>query len=379
MNDLELFRKQINEIDEKLVELFLKRLQIVSQVGVYKKANNIPILDIARERQIIEKYMTAAESEAQKKYIREFMENLLFISRKVQSDMYRSDGTIESAIPFLDIESRKIGYQGIKGCFSHQACLEYFGDSVEAVSFESFREVFDSIEEGNIKYGVLPIENSSSGSITEVYDLLREYNFYILGEKCLKIEHNLLAVPGAEISDIKEVYSHQQGLLQCDKFLLSMPHIKPVPYFDTAGSALYVSREGEKSKACIAGKNAASIYGLNVLRENIQSNMNNFTRFIIIGKDLEICRDADKISVIISLPHKVGALHGILRYFDEYRSNMQKIESRPIMGKSWQYFFYIDFMGNVSEEYTKRILAGIEKDSLYYRFLGNYRNGADCR
>lgn len=376
MYDLDLLRKQINEIDEELTALFLKRLQIVSEIGEYKKANNLQILDISREKQIIDKYLAKTESESDKMYLREFLENTMFISRKLQSDICSSHRKIEHKSPSRELQSYNIGYQGVKGCFSHQACLEYFGESAETVSFEGFKDVFNAIEEGRIKYGMLPIENSSSGSITEVYDLIREHNFYILGEKCLKVEHNLMAVEGTEISDIKEVYSHYQGLLQCGKFLTGMPEMKPIPYFDTAGSAEYVSRLGEKSKACIAGKNAARIYGLNILKENVQSNMNNYTRFIVIGKELEIDRDADKISVIISLPHKVGALYGILRYFADYKSNMQKIESRPIVGKSWQYFFYIDFMGNISEENTKEILDGIEKNSLYYRFLGNYRNGA---
>jgi chorismate mutase/prephenate dehydratase len=379
MNDLELLRNQINEVDEELIELFLKRLKIVSQVGEYKKRKGLQILDTAREKQIIDKYTDKAENDTEKKYVREFLENLMSISRKVQGEICLSGSTVKYSGLSRDYCGFRVGYQGVKGCFSHQACFEYFGESTEAVSLESFKDIFDAIQKEEIKYGVLPIENSSSGSITEVYDLIRQYNFFILGEKCLKIEHNLMGVKGAQISDIKEVYSHYQGFLQCGRFLTDMPDVKTIPHFDTAGSAEYVSGIGDKTKACIAGKNAARIYGLDILKENIQSFNNNHTRFIIIGKELEVDRDADKISVIISIPHKSGALYDILKYFADHKSNMQKIESRPMDGEPWQYFFYIDFSGNIEEKNTKELLGCIERGSLYYRFLGNYRNGADCR
>lgn len=267
----------------------------------------------------------------------------------------------------------KVGFQGVEASFSHQALIEYFGNEVETSSFLSFKDVFDALERGEIKYGILPIENSSTGSITEVYDLLRKYGFWIVGEKCIKVDHNLLGIKDTKLSDIKEVYSHEQGFLQCKDFFDNYKDWRLIPYFNTAKSALYISRENLKNKVCVASKKAAEIYGLHILKENINYSSNNYTRFIIIGRHMRIKKSCNKITIVITLPHKVGSLHGILKHFVEHNSNMMKIESRPIVGKSWEYFFYIDFEGNILDENTKDVLKGIEEESRYFKFLGNYR------
>ncbi len=269
--------------------------------------------------------------------------------------------------------SYKVGFQGVRASFSHQALIEYFGDSEDTACFSRFEQVFEALENEKIRYGVLPIENSSTGGIAEVYDLLRKYGFYIVGEKCIKVDHNLLGIKGAEILDIDEIYSHEQGFLQCKEFLDSHENWRLIPYFNTAKSAELIKDENLKRKGCIASKKAAEVYGLDILKTNINYNVNNHTRFIIIEKNMKFSEDLDKISVVIALAHKSGALYSILRYFEEYNSNMIKIESRPMVDKSWEYFFYIDFHGNLLEEGTKNLLKDIEKDSLYFKFLGNYK------
>lgn len=266
-----------------------------------------------------------------------------------------------------------IGYQGVPGCYSHQAAIQYFGENARALSYRSFKDVFEALGSEQIMYGLLPIENSTSGSINEVYDLLREYGFYIVGEKYMEIEHSLLAVEGTELSDIREVYSHQQGLLQCSRYLSEHPEWKQVPYFDTAGSAEYIAREGLKSKACIAGEKAAAVYGLCVIERNIQDIINNTTRFVIVSKKGYEIEGANKASILFSVPHKPGSLYGVLRYFAEGNCNLLKIESRPLRGKPWEYFFYIDFFGNINEPGIKAILSAVEKECSYFRLLGNYR------
>jgi chorismate mutase/prephenate dehydratase len=266
-----------------------------------------------------------------------------------------------------------VGYQGVPGCYSHQAAIQYFGDEAEALSCRSFKDVFEALAEGEIQYGVLPIENSTSGSINEVYDLLREYGFYITGERYLEIEHSLLAVNGAQLSDICEVYSHQQGLLQCSLYLSEHPEWRQVPYFDTAGSAEYIAREGLKSKACIAGEKAASVYGLCVIEYSIQDISSNSTRFVIVSKKGCETEGANKVSILFSVPHKPGTLYGILRHFAEGNCNLMKIESRPLRGKPWEYFFYIDFTGSIKEPGIREILSAVEKECSYFRLLGNYR------
>jgi chorismate mutase/prephenate dehydratase len=280
----------------------------------------------------------------------------------------------KGSVPIMDI-----GYQGVPGCYSYQIGLEYFGEEIETLSCRRFRDVFEALAKGEIQYGILPIENSTSGSINDVYDLLREYEFHIVGEKCLKVEHNLLGMEGAELTDIREVYSHEQGLIQCSRYLSEHPEWKQVPYFDTAGSAEYVSKEGLKFKACIAGKMAAAVYGLAIINSNIQDSRNNSTRFVIISKDKLETEKADKISIIISVPHKPGALYRILKRFAEGNCNLMKIESRPLEDKPWEYFFYIDFGGNLKEEGTTSIMSDIERESLYFRLLGNYESEAGCR
>lgn len=266
----------------------------------------------------------------------------------------------------------RIGFQGVEGSFSHQALTEYFGKEKEAVSYQSFRDVFDALGKAEIKYGILPLENSSTGGISEVYDLLGEYGFYIVGEKCIKVDQNLLGIRGAEISGIEEVYSHIQGFMQSKEYLDKHPEWKLIPYRNTARSALYISKENLKSKACVASRKAAEIYGLDILKENINDSSNNYTRFIIIGRDMELSEDCEKITIVATLPHKVGVLYSILKHFADNDSNLLKIESRPILGKPWEYCFYIDFQGNLLDQKTQNIFNDIKADGVNYKFLGNY-------
>lgn len=377
LDELEMLRLNINETDAKLVELFINRMELVAKVGEYKAARDIKIYDPVRERAVIERVSNGVKAGFNIKYVEQFMENLMLLSRRFQGDIIgrkQEPPESEDSNP-LNI----IGYQGVPGCYSYQAGLEYFGETVETLSCHSFRDVFEALANGKIQYGVLPIENSTSGSINDVYDLLREYEFYIVGEKCLKVEHSLLGMKGSELTDIREVYSHQQGLIQCTRYLSEHPEWKQVPYFDTAGSAEYVSMEGLKSKACIAGEMAAAVYDLDIISRNVQDNRNNSTRFVIIGKDKLETEKADKISIIISVAHKPGTLHGILKHFAEAGYNLMKIESRPLEGKAWEYFFYIDFGGNLRDEGTRSILEDIEKECSYFRLLGNYRSEAGCK
>jgi len=376
LDELEILRQKINETDEKLVKLFIERMALAKKVGEYKSGKNMKIYDPAREKDIIDRFVNGVRVDFYIKYIEQFLENLMFLSRRLQGDIIGRKQE-PSKIENLNT-SMAIGYQGVPGCYSYQAGLEYFGEGIEALSYHSFRDVFDALAKGEIQYGILPIENTTSGSINEVYDLLREYEFYIVGEKCLRVEHSLLAVEGAKLSDIKEIYSHRQGLIQCSRYLSQYPEWKQIPYFDTAGSAEYIAKEGLKSKACIAGEKAASVYGLCVICRGIQDNRNNSTRFVIISKAKLDNEKADKISIVFSVPHKPGSLYGILRYFAEGNCNLMKIESRPLEDKAWEYFFYTDFSGNINEEGIRGILADMEKECSYFRLLGNYASEVGC-
>jgi chorismate mutase/prephenate dehydratase len=393
MEDLGWLREQIDEIDKSLVELFKRRMDIVSKVADYKIRNSMEVLDRGREEDIINRHLQCVGKDSSKDIVKEFLETLMGISRKVQKDMLskseerhkynikeeKNEEITKDIVKAIynsigDEEKFKVGFQGVPASFSHQALIEYFGGMIETECFTSFENIFKAIDEETIKYGVLPIENSSTGGIAEVYDLLGKYSFYIVGEKCVKVDQNLMAIEGSEILDIEEVYSHSQGFLQCSEFFNEHPNWKLIPYFNTARSAQYVSEEGSKNKACVASKKAAEVYALNILKENINYNSNNHTRFIIISKNMEHNNECNKVSVGISLPHKVGALNNILQYFSENRLNMIKIESRPIPGRSWEYFFYIDFQGNILDENTQNALRGIENHSIYFKLLGNYKS-----
>jgi chorismate mutase / prephenate dehydratase len=369
--DIDYLRQQINEIDKKLIELFIQRMEVVNNVALYKKENSAPLVDKAREEEIIKKHLIKATSVVQELQLIEFLESLMDISKKAQMKILNNTNyNIKKNEP---VQMCTVGFQGVKGSYSHQALMECFDEEIiESKCYLSFKDVFEGLRSDEIKYGILPIENSSTGGIAEVYDLLGEYNFYIVGEKSIKVEHNLLGLPGADISKIEEVYSHTQGFLQCSQFFENYPQWRLIPYFNTAKSAEYIQKEKVTSKACVASTSAAELYGLNIIKDNISNSNKNYTRFIIISKDMKLEPKCDKISIVITLHHKTGTLFNILKHFAENDTNMLKIESRPILGKSWQYFFYIDFNGNLNNDNTAKVIKNIMEESIYFKLLGNY-------
>ncbi|OAA91975.1 prephenate dehydratase [Clostridium ljungdahlii] len=377
MEDLEYLRDEINKIDKEMIELFEKRAKISRKVAEYKMENSMNILDKSREEEVIKANLKNLKDKSIKDEAKTFLKNVMEISRNIQKREFKqSSKNSEIKAKGQNSDAFKVGFQGVPASFSHEALIEYFGNKSEALNFESFKDVFEALKNGTIKYGVLPIENSSTGGIPQVYDLIGEYDFYIVGEKCIEVNHNLLGVKGASVCDIEEVYSHSQAFMQSSKFFEKHKNWRLIPYFNTARSAQYVSEQNVKSKAAIASKNAAKLYGLDIIEENINYNSNNYTRFIIMGKDIKSDKQCDKISILITLPHKPGTLCNILKYFHENNLNMTKIESRPIINKSWQYFFYIDFDGNIMNKDTRYALKGIEEESVYFKLLGNYKG--DC-
>lgn len=363
---LEEYRDKIDEIDEKLAKLFIERMETVTKVGQYKKENEIPILNRKREEEVLEKNIGRL-NETLKEEGREFFEAIMSISRDYQQKIIFNKGK--------DPKKRKmsIGYQGVKGSFGHQALMEYFKEDEDIKNYTEFEDLFKGMKKGEVEYGVLPIENSSTGAINKVYDLLRKYGFSIVGEQCIKIDQNIIGISGTTLLDIKEVYSHTQGFEQSSLFLSSHNDWRLIPYHNTAMSAKYVKELNDKSKVAIASREAAKIYGLQIVKEGINDNRNNTTRFIIIGKDLKSKEDANKISVVFTLKHEAGNLYNSLRFFAENSLNLLKIESRPMEESTWEYFFYIDFEGNLKNEAVQRALKKLEEDSSYFRILGCYK------
>ncbi|MGG5460873.1 chorismate mutase [Clostridium sp. B9] len=361
-------RNRIDEIDKELMKLFEERMNVVLGVAQYKKERNMPIFHKDRENQVIEKNLKRIDNKELLPYAEEMLHALMDISKEYQQDKI---GMTE--IPLSKGSEIKIGFQGEKGSFSEEALIEYFGESYETFNFDEFEDVFEALKFRNIDYGILPIENSSTGSITDIYDLLNKFGFHIVGEKNLRIEHNLLGVKGAKVEDIKEIYSHLQGFEQSSEFLKDMKECKKIPYYNTAISAKYVSDENDKSKAAIGSKRASKIYDLEVLKASINNIKENYTRFIIIGRELESNELCDKMTLSFSLPNTVGSLYDKLKIFSDNKINMRKIESRPIGDGTFSYLFYIDIDGNIKDEPIKDILSELRDSISDYRILGCYK------
>jgi chorismate mutase/prephenate dehydratase len=368
MKDIKILRSEIDDIDSKLIELFEQRMEVALSIAEYKKENNMDILNESREQEVIARGEKKLCNKNLKVALRKFLKCIMEISKEVQS------GVLSSSVEKVNIDNKVIvGFQGVAGSFSEQALLDYFGENTKTKAVDEFEDIFTELESETIKYGILPIENSSTGGITEVYDLLNKYDFKIVGEVCLKVEHNLMALPGANIEDITQVYSHLQALSQCSKFLKLKNSWTLVSFCNTAKSAELVYNSNDKYKAAIGSRRAAELYNLNILESNINSNSKNTTRFIIISKNIELSSEYNKISVIFATPHKAGSLYNILRHFAENNINLLKIESRPIWDKPWEYFFYIDFQGNLDEDIVKEAMIEIRKASSYFKILGNYK------
>ncbi|MGL4740152.1 MAG: chorismate mutase [Sarcina sp.] len=368
MKDLRYCRKRIDEIDEKLMELFEERMNIVVDVARYKAENNLPIFHKDREDEVIRKNVDRIKNDLLKKHAKKMLHELMDISKDYQCE---NIGKREAALS----KGREIrlGFQGDLGSFGEEALIKYFGEDYAKTNYEEFEDVFVALKFFEIDYGVLPIENSSTGSITKVYDLLKKYNFHIVGETQLKIEQNLLGVKGSKISDLKEIYSHNQGFEQSSEYLKTLLDVKNIPYHNTAISAKYVSECGDKTKGAIAGLRAAKIYNLDILKKDINNAKENNTRFVVIGRELESNELCDKLTIAFSVLNKAGSLYKQLEVFSEKGINMIKIESRPMGNGSFNYFFYVDIDGNLENKEVSEALDIIKNSTEDFRILGAYK------
>lgn len=370
MKDLEQCRIEIDEIDQEIIALFEKRMKVCKEVVTYKLENNKEIFQPEREKEVIRKNVHRVQEESLRPYASNFMHDMMNISKSYQSSFV----PLTETYTFLEPKKENIvvGYQGVAGAFSYQSMHTYFGD-VKSKAYPNFEDVFIALQDDEIDYGIVPLENSSTGAINDNYDLVRDYGFYIVGEQSISISQHLLGLPNSEISDIKEAYSHPQGLQQSTQFLKQYPAIITKEYTNTAASAKYVREQGDITKAAIASKEAAQLYGLKVLAENIENQSSNHTRFIIFGKSLEKHPEANRVSIVFTLQHQVGTLYSILKSIKEYHINLSRIESRPLTNKPWQYYFYIDFEGNLEDVNVQKAIEQMKTYCLTLRVLGNYQ------
>ena len=375
--DLTEIRQEIDGIDQELVRLFCARMNLSAQVADYKKANNLPIFVPARERAILQKVARMAGPEMEN-YTRVLYSMLFELSRSYQSKrngeispLYQTISQAIEHTPKLFPQSPIVACQGVEGAYSQIACEKIFKSPL-IMYFKSFDAVFNAIEQGMCQYGILPIENSTAGSVTKVYDLMIRHNFSIVRTFRLKIDHNLLANPGATLADIKTIYSHEQAISQCSDFLHSLLGVNVVPVENTALASEMVAKSGSKEVAALSSRSCAELYGLQCLAASVQDKGNNRTRFICISKNLEIYPGADKTSIMMVTPHKPGALYKVLARLYTLGINVTKLESRPIPDREFEFMFYFDLETSIySEEYVQ-LMCELDELCEEFKYLGSY-------
>lgn len=375
--DLTEIRQEIDGIDQELVRLFCARMNLSAQVADYKKANNLPIFVPARERAILQKVAQMAGPEMEN-YTRVLYSMLFELSRSYQSKrngeispLYQTISQAIEHTPKLFPQNPIVACQGVEGAYSQIACEKIFKSPL-IMYFKSFDAVFNAIEQGMCQYGILPIENSTAGSVTKVYDLMIRHNFSIVRTFRLKIDHNLLANPGATLANIKTIYSHEQAISQCSDFLHSLPGVNVVPVENTALASEMVAKSGSKEVAALSSRSCAELYGLQCLAASVQDKGNNRTRFICISKNLEIYPGADKTSIMMVTPHKPGALYKVLARLYTLGINVTKLESRPIPDREFEFMFYFDLETSIySEEYVQ-LMCELDELCEEFKYLGSY-------
>lgn len=376
MRDLSEVRVDIDRIDAEIVRLLEERLELVTQVAEYKIANGKPVLDKKREAEKLERLTQMADNDFSKQSINELFTQIMAICRKRQYQLLaRQEQVKENEFEIkdsLEMENARVVYQGVEGAYSQMAMKAFFGGNISSFHVDTWKDAMEAIKKGEADYAVLPIENSSAGIVSENYDLLVEYDNYIVGEQTIRINHALLGLEEAELKDITCVYSHPQALMQCVDFLDEHKEWERISLKNTAVSAKKIVEDGQKNQAAIANPLTAELYGLKVLKESINYSSENSTRFMIVsGK--RICRkDAGKISICFEIPHESGSLYQTLSHIIFNDLNMNKIESRPIKDKSFEYRFFVDFEGNLADGAVQNALKGLREEVLELRVLGNY-------
>ena len=378
MLDLGEIREKIDGIDKQLVSLFEERMALCHSVAEYKISTGKKVLDTEREN---------AKLAAITKMVQNFPENVHAINDLFSQIMANSR---KMPVPFIrrkrsDIKKSrmklwtkwtrptcKVVYQGVPGAYRYTAMKRYFGENVENFHVPTWRDAMEAVKMGKADYAVLPIENSTAGIVAGVYDLLQEYNNYIIAETYIKVEHALLGLPGTDLDKVTTVYSHPQGLMQCEGFLEQHKDWNQISQANTAQSAQKVLLEKNPSHVAIASEEAAQVYGLEVLKHKINDLDNNTTRFVIVTNTRKFVKNAKKMSIVFETANEAGTLYNLLSHIIYNGLNMNKIESRPIEGREWEFRFFVDFEGNIDDPRVINALRGIEEESKKIKLLGNY-------
>ena len=375
--DLNDYRRQIDEIDTQLLAQFAQPMEVAAGIAAYKKEHGLPVLDSGRERQKLLD-IAAKSPDAVKEYAVSLYSLLFELSRGYQnrvlgvsSDLTEQIAQAIESTPKLFPESAAVACQGVEGAYSQLACDRLFR-LPNIFYFSSFDAVFSAIENGLCQYGVIPLENSTAGSVNAVYDLMMRHHFHIVRSMRLKVDHNLLANPGAQLSGIREIFSHPQAIAQCAAFLQSLSGVKVTPCENTAAAAQRVAQSGRMDAAALSSRSCAELYGLTCLAASVQDQGNNFTRFICISRELEIYPGADRTSLMVVLPHRPGSLYKVLSRFYALGINLNKLESRPMPERSFEFMFYFDLDTPVYSPQFQQLMGELPGLCEEFSYLGSY-------
>ena len=375
--ELSEIRKDIDAIDEELVKLFCDRMALSAKVADYKKEHNLPILVPAREREILKDVAEKAGPEMAN-YTRVLYSMLFELSRSYQSKRNTTTTQLYQQIthsidntPKLFPQQAMVACQGVEGAYSQIACEKIFKNPM-ILYFKSFEGVFNAIEQGLCQHGILPIENSTAGSVNKVYDLMKKHNFSIVRTYRMKVDHNLLANRGAKLNQIKEIYSHEQAINQCSAFLQSLPGVTVIPVANTAVAAKMVAESGRMDVAALSSRSCAELYGLVNLAGSVQDKGNNHTRFICISKNMEIYPGSDKTSIMMILPHRPGSLYRVLARLYTLGINVTKLESRPLPDREFEFMFYFDLETSIYSEEFVQLMCELDEFCEEFKYLGSY-------
>lgn len=374
--DLQEIRGQLDEIDESLVSLFEKRMVLCRDVAEFKLGTGKPVYDGEREKQKIDAVKALAGNDFNRQAVQELFSQIMTISRRLQYGLLaeheeESPGGFKR-VQELPAKGARIVYQGVEGAYSHGAALQYFGEDADVYHVRQWEDAMKAIRDGEADYAVLPIENSTAGMVNDNYDLLVRYDNYIVGETFIPVRHMLLGLPEAELQDIKTVFSHPQGLMQCSAYLNAHPEWKQISVENTAVAAKKVLLDHDVSQAAVASEIAGKLYGLKTLESRISNQKGNTTRFLILSKQPYYREEAGKISLCFELPHKSGSLYNLLGNIIYNNLNMFMIQSRPVPDRNWEYRFFVDIEGNLSDPAVRNAIRGISEEAAYMKILGNY-------
>lgn len=376
-NELEQLRGQIDQIDDKIIALFKERMQVAEKIAMFKKEHDMPTLAPGRERALLARVAEEAGEEFAD-YTESLFRTIMAASRSYQnvragkkSQVYESVKDALENTPQLFPQRARVACQGIEGAYSQIACDSIF-KSPSIMYFKSFDNVFKAVESGMCQYGILPIENSTAGSVNTIYDLMLRHNFSIVRSARLKVSHNLLAKYGTKLSDVKEIFSHEQAINQCAAFLAGMKGAKVTVVENTAVAAKMVAESEDPGVAALSSRFCAEHYGLQTLQANVQDQDNNYTRFICISKKPEIYPGADRTSFMMIISHKPGSLYNVLSKFYALGINLRKLESRPLPDREFEFMFYFDIESSVYAPEMEKLFLDLESESEEFRYLGTY-------